>query len=447
MPKLEAKYVPIGTKIEENKFDTGGKTLKELEQEAVEKNKRVGVLGANNQQSNEIKPLIGKEEPKIKPLVAIKKEEVKPLISIEDEKVEALVDVQDEKIEPLIDIAEEVPQLPDLEALENQEEQAQEVFDNSVYDEFIQSLSVVEKEVNHGIKSGDIVLIVTNADQNMHNIKNIFDDAVADVVTSKSINYDIRDEKKVEYSQVLSQAMNKLEKLEQTIDHEQYQNELKVSEMEDSMLRQNRYRKKKLEGLDDIGGIEGKSHKTDEKQEQIDVKRNTDFDEGGSRNDFSSGASSERRGREGGYVERRAFTQDYEGSDLDNAGSSRDKLEAEILKKQEAEDKKAKKKKKTEEEKIEAAKERLRKKQEKRKAKQQKKTKASDVEEIDLVGNQFDVDELREEKMDRLLEIKKLSAEKKEMQKQKEKQRTKATKEFYKYKKVNKKSHIVGFKQ
>lgn len=454
MPKLEAKYVPIGTEVLETKNANSGKSIKELEAEAKAKNTRVGTLGNEQEKVQEEKPQLGitplvklKEENKPTPLVAIKQTKVEPLVNVEKPTPTPLVPIKEEKPHALIDIKEEKPALPDFEQqaieaeLEKQRQQEEELrkFNEELFDSnFINFLKNIEYEVEEGIKSGDIKLIVTNADRNMLNIKDAFDAATADVV--ENVNYDIIDEKKVAYTQELSSVAKRLEKLELSIDHETYQNELKISEMEDNMLRQTRYRKRKLEGLDDIGGIEGIDHKTEEQQEAIDVKRNTDF----------TGGSSERRtGREEGYVERRAFSQDYAGSDLEGIDTERDRLEQEILQKQEAEAKKNKKnrKKKTEEEKIAEAKERLRQKQEKRKAKQEKRTKVDDVAEIDLVGNQFDVEELREEKMDRLLEIKKLSAEKKELQKQKEKQRSKATKEFYKYKKVNKKSHIVGFKQ
>lgn len=446
MPKLQAKYVPIGTKVEEPEIVNGGKSIKEIEAEAKAKNTRVGTLG----KSEEVKPLTPIKEEKVKPLIAIKKEKITPLVPISVEEEKPLIDIKPEDEQPLVDIKPDIPALPDLEkqakieeiereleALRKKQEEKriehEELFDN----DFIKFLKKVEFEVDEGIKSGDIKLIVTNADRNMLNIKDAFDEAVFDVVDN--VNYEVRDEKKISYTQALSQVSKKLDKLEMSIDHEAYQNELKIAEMEDNMLRQSRYRKRKLDGLEDMG-IEGKDHKTNEQQEEIEVKRNTDF---------SNDSGERRQGREEGYVERREFKQDYIGSDLEGIDAERDKLEKEILKKQEADAKKNKKnsKKKTEEEKIAEAKERLRKKQEKRKAKQEKRTKVEDVAEIDLVGNQFDVDELREEKMDRLLEIKKLSAEKKELQKQKEKQRSKATKEFYKYKKVNKKSHIVGFKQ
>lgn len=425
MPKLQAKYVPIGTKLEEPKIDNGGKSMKELEAEAKAKNSRIGTLGKS-------------KEEKVTPLVAIQKEKVKPLVAIHLEEVK-----------PLVDIKPKIPTLPALEKQAKIEEieielaklrvqkEEEDLFDNLFLGDFLSELNEVEHQVETGIESGAIKLLVTNADRNMHNINDAFDTAVSDVFGN--VNYQVRDEKKVAYSRLLNQALTKLDKLERSIDHETYHNELMVTEMEDNMLRQSRYRKRKLEGLDDIG-IEGRDHKTSEQQTEIDLMRNTDF---------SSDFDERRQGREEGYVEHREFKQDYAGSDLEGIDKERDKLEKEILKKQEAEEKKNKKNrnKKTEEQKIAEAKENLRKKQEKRKAKQEKRTKAEDVAEIDLVGNQFDVEELREEKMDRLLEIKKLSAEKKELQKQKEKQRSKATKEFYKYKKVNKKSHIVGFKQ
>lgn len=430
MSKLEAKYVPIGTKLDKEKPVNTGKTLKEIEEEAkaaklkpVADLKKVDLSGPKVESA-----LLAKDEEKPKPLVKMEEEKPKPLVKMEEQKIQPLT----AKVEK-----EEVT----FEAEEPEEEL--DLFDPS----FLENLSQLEVNINDDIKNGKIKLIITNADQNLNNIENSFDDAFGAVAST--VNYDIKDEKAIRYSQEIAKAAAKLERLEQTIDQMTYQSELRLNEFEETKLRETRYRKRKFEGLDEIGGIEGKDHRTDEKNIDIDVKKNTDFSEElGLGSEKKEILGRERRGGED-YVERRAFVQNYEGSDLEGIDKERDRLEQEILKKQEAEEKsnKKKSKKKTEEEKIAEAKERLRKKQEKRKAKQQKKIKDEEVNEIDLVGNQFDVDELREERMDRLLEIKRLSAEKKEMQKQKEKQRSKATKEFYKYKKVNKKSHIVGFKQ
>lgn len=437
MSKLEAKYVPIGTKLDEEKPINTGKTLKEIEEEAkAAKSKPVADLKNTNLSGPKVESaLLAKEEKKPKPLGGAKIEEEKP-------KPLGGAKIVEPKIEPLT--AKKPKEEVTFEAEEPEEiEEELDLFDPS----FLKNLSELEVSINDDIKNGKIKLIITNADQNLNNIEDSFDDAFGAVASN--VNYDIKDEKAIRYSQEIAKAAAKLERLEQTIDQMTYQSELRLNEFEESKLRETRYRKRKFEGLDEIGGIEGKDHRTDEKNIDIDVKKNTDFSNeqgmGSSRKDIPA---RERRGGED-VVERRAFVQDYEGSDLEGIDKERDRLEQEILKKQEAEEKanKKKSKKKTEEEKIAEAKERLRKKQEKRKAKQQKKTEAKDIDEIDLVGNQFDIDELREERMDRLLEIKKLSAEKKELQKQKEKQRSKATKEFYKYKKVNKKSHIVGFKQ
>lgn len=299
---------------------------------------------------------------------------------------------------------------------------------------FEQELQKVEEQVKEDIKAKRISLFPPEIDANLKALTSAFDEVATEV--SSELNYQIVSERKVQYSQELDSAKSKLERLEQSIDYETYQNELRLSEFEDSQLRINRYRKRKLEGLDELGGVAEADHNTEEKNVDIGLRRNTDFS--------VEDQPGEKRSKREEDIVRRDFVQDYEGSDLDNVDKERDKLEAQILSKQKL---KTKRRGKTDEEKIAEAKERLRKKQEKRLAKKNKKNKNGPVAEIDLVGNQFDASELQEERMDRLLEIKRISAQKKELQKQKEAQRTKATKEFYKYKKVNKKSHIVGFKQ
>lgn len=410
--KLEAKYIPIGTKLEEPTVDNSGKSLKEIEAAATqEKRQRANKNEKKKTKLSGTLQPIGAKQPLAEPKVDV--------LSIPDvAEIKPLAPINDQPIEPLV-------------SSEPEEELLDDLFDEN----FLAEIESLEQNVEAGIKSGEIKLIITNADQNLNNITDIFDQAIAPI--QSSVNYQVRDEKKVSYDKELPQINTKLDKLEQTIDHDTYHSELRINEFEDSKLRENRYRKRRLEGLDEVGVRADVDHNTSEQNPDIGLKKNTDF------------AGETQKGRLAEDVVRREFVQDYEGSDLEGIDKERDKLEQEILKnklaKEKAEGKS--KKKKTEEEKIAEAKERLRRKHEKRKAKQQKKLAASDVAEIDLVGNQFDVDEMREEKMDRLLEIKQLSAEKKELQKLKEKQRTKATKEFYKYKKVNKKSHIVGFKQ
>lgn len=416
---------------------TTGKSLKQIEEEA-----RLSKLSESPREAKSSRPkkqgksLVEKARANQKPIspLGVSNEEQLPS-SDEANKVKPLVQIKEPTIKPLTEtkMANEVSEPNEVQA----KQEPQEVFDDLFDSSFIDKLSEIEVAINEDISNGKIKLIVTNADFNMNNLKDAFDDAFN--MTANEVNYEVKDEKKPEYSREMIDAAKRLEKLEMTIDHLKYQNELQVAELEGAKLRGNRYQKRQFEGLEEVGGIEQANHNTSEKNVQIDLQRNTDF---------TSNSEARERKREEGYVERAEFRQDYEGSDLEGIDSERDKLEQEILAKQESEAKKSKKKKKkTEEQKIEEAKERLRKKQEKRRKKQEKRTKVEDVAEIDLVGNQFDVDELREEKMDRLLEIKKISAQKKEMQKEKEKQRSKATKEFYKYKKVNKKSHIVGFKQ
>lgn len=414
---------------------TTGKSLKQIEEEArlnkLSESPREAKSSRSKKQGKSLVEKARANQNQIKPLGISNEEQLSS--STESNKVKPLVQIEEEARKSLTasKIDNEVVGLDEVQL----RQESKEAFDDLLDDSFIDKLSEVEVAINEDISNGKIKLIVTNADLNMNNLKNAFDDAFN--MTANEVNYEVKDEKKPEYSHEMIEAAKRLEKLEMTIDHLKYQNELQVAELEGNKLRGNRYQKRQFEGLEEVGGIEQTDHNTSEKNVQIDLQRNTDF--------TSNGEGRERK-REDGYVERAQFRQNYEGSDLEGIDSERDKLEQEILAKQDSEAKKSKKKK-TEEQKIEEAKERLRKKQEKRRKKQEKRTKVEDVAEIDLVGNQFDVDELREEKMDRLLEIKKISAKKKELQKEKEKQRSKATKEFYKYKKVNKKSHIVGFKQ
>lgn len=398
MSKLQARYIPIGSKKEEVENTNIGKSLKEIEQEAKNKKQR------------EVSGLGKVEEPTIKPLGLSGKKhkepqsDIQPLLQKNNEQPEANsapISKESEDFSNEIELEDDF--LPDLD------------------DDFLEALSFIEEEVERGIASGEIKLLVTNADVNLSQIQSSLE--VLDEIDT-DINYEIKDEKKIQYSKEKEKVAKKLDKLEQSIDYEQYQNELMLTEFEDRQLRVNRYQKVKLEGMEELG-IKEKNHNTDEKNVDIGLKRTTENHD---------------------KVERRAFNGNYEGNDLEDVDSKRDQIEAQIVGSQK---KKGKKNKKSEEEKIAEAKERLRKKQEKRRAKANKKSKSqvNDIDELDMVGNQFDVNELREERMDRLLEIKKISAKKKELQKEKEKQRSKATKEFYKYKKVNKKSHIVGFKQ
>lgn len=398
MSKLQARYIPIGSKNEEVENTNIGKSLKEIEQEAKNKKQR------------EVSGLGKVEEPTIKSLGLSEKKHKEPQSDIQP-----LLQKNNEQPE-----ANSVPISKESEDFSNEIE-VEDDFLLDLDDDFLEALSFIEEEVERGIASGEIKLLVTNADVNLSQIQSSLE--VLDEIDT-DINYEIKDEKKIQYSKEIEKVAKKLDKLEQSIDYEQYQNELMLTEFEDRQLRVNRYQKVKLEGMEELG-IKEKNHNTDEKNVDIGLKRTTEnHDE----------------------VERRAFNGNYEGNDLENVDSKRDQIEAQIVGSQK---KKGKKNKKSEEEKIAEAKERLRKKQEKRRAKANKKSKSqvNDIDELDMVGNQFDVNELREERMDRLLEIKKISAKKKELQKEKEKQRSKATKEFYKYKKVNKKSHIVGFKQ
>ncbi|WOO88184.1 hypothetical protein RZE82_04450 [Mollicutes bacterium LVI A0039] len=416
MPKLIAKYVPIGTKIEEKPSVNLNKSLKEIEMEAQMRKSQLSPRNASLKTENSAND-DGDNNVSAKTKIA----EISQY---------GLTPPKPEVVKPLVEIEKPVIKLPELTTPPKPEKVAEELFEEN----FLEELEQVEIQVKHDIATKRIKLFPSNAEQNMTNITGMFDEVVAEI--SGTVNYEILNERKIKYSEELSKAANKLDKLEQSIDHESYHNELRLVEFEDSRLRVNRYRKRKFEGLDEIGGVAGADHKTAEKNPDINLRKNTEFPE--------EVQTRERTRSTEENVIRRSFVQDYEGSDLEGIDKERDKLEQAIISKQ---DKAKKIRGKSEEQKIAEAKERLRKKQEKRLAKRRKREKIEDVAEIDLVGNQFDVDELREERMDRLLEIKKLSAEKKEMQKQKEKQRSKATKEFYKYKKVNKKSHIVGFKQ
>lgn len=396
MNKLQARYIPIGSKVEEVEKPNVGKSLKEIEQEAKIKKQR------------EIDGIGKVEETVIKPLGVCKKKHKEP----------------QNDIKPLLQKKVEANNHDSTSDFKEIEETTEYVEEDSLLDfdeDFLDALSLVEEEVEQGIKSGEIKLLVTNADFNLNQLYSSLDKL--DEIDTE-INYEIKNEKKIQYSKEMEKVAKKLDKLEQSIDYEQYQNELKLTEFEDRKLRVNRYQKVKFEGTDELG-IKGTDHNTGEKNVDIGLKRTTENHDS---------------------VERRAFNGNYEGNDLENVDSKRDQIEAQIIGNQ---NKKSKKGKKTEAEKIAEAKDRLRKKQEKRRAKVNKKSKleVNKIEELDMVGNQFDVNELREERMDRLLEIKKISSKKKELQKEKEKQRSKATKEFYKYKKVNKKSHIVGFKQ
>lgn len=426
MPKTSTKFVPIGTEIVEEKINNSGKSLREIEQEAIEKRQKSGTkqaLGNTSERHNYGKLLV--DTVSISPgkttdedgdsnndTVSISKEIEKYKLHIPKPK----------KIEPLVDIKEPEIKLPDFD-IANLEE------------DILKAFAEVESQVQADIESKRIALYPPKPVNDLKALSSSLDQACDSI--SAEINFDIRDERKVKYSKELTQASSKLDKLEQSIDYETYNNELRLLEFEDSQLRVNRYRKRRLDGLEEIGGIEEKDHNTSEKNTIIDLRKNTDFSDEDQRASLRSKED---------VVIRRDFVQDYEGSDLEGIDDARDKLEKEITSAQNAKKNKLFSSK-SDEDKIAEAKEKLRKKQLKRKAKQQKKRSTTDNPDIDLVGNQFDVEELREERMDRLLEIKRISAEKKEMQKQKEKQRSKATKEFYKYKKVNKKSHIVGFKQ
>lgn len=126
MSKLEAKYVPIGTKLDEEKPVNTGKSLKELEEEAkAAKLKPVADLkNANNSKPQIKSALLAKEEEKPKPLGGAKIEEEKPKplggVKIEEEKPKPLggVDIKDNEIKPLTSAKEEVA----FEAEEPEEE-------------------------------------------------------------------------------------------------------------------------------------------------------------------------------------------------------------------------------------------------------------------------------------------------------------------------------------
>lgn len=436
MAKMTARYVPIGQSIEETEDPNKGKSIQDIEREANEKkNGNYKPLGSDNGDAapKQVESPKKNKGPKIVPIGG--------LVSPQEPEQESASELED----VVFEIQENEPEQTKEDKLD---EELYEFDDMEFALDFEAELEFFETDLENAIDAGEIELIATTVREmqaRVDKISNAFDNVFEE--TKQMSSYTIVDESKIQYAKELEKVVNKFEKLEQNLDLDAYHDEIKIQEAVDSQIRTSRYKKRKLEGLDDVGGIEGKDHNTSEKNIQIESEIDRLNNEVNENYQSSNIATRERRGGEG-PIEKAAFVQDYEGSDLDNADSARDKLEAEILKRQEKDSKK-KSKKKSEEEKIEETKERLRKKQEKRKAKRDKKNgvQIEDAPEIDLVGNQFDMEEMREERMDRLLEIKKLSAEKKELQKQKEKQRSKATKEFYKYKKVNKKSHIVGFKQ
>lgn len=370
MARLQAKYVPIGSKMTDIKPDEPTLTMKEKEANAKVQRVKTPTLGSNKEQI--IMPL-GKKN---------------------------VVD------EP-----------------SNEDVFAEEF--NKLEDDFLLALSEMEEAVDDDIKCGKIILPSQASNVGIAlKLTEQFEEMSQSVISD--IEYKVEDKKIPEYSKEIVKAAGKLEKLEKSMDYVNYQNELRLQELEHKKLRVNRYRKRKLDGTEDLGISESEVDSDKSILDEIGI---------GSRKKNVSGY-------------REAFKQDYVGSDLEGIDDVRDKLESEIQNRKERKKSGLFGSSKTEEEKIEEAKERLRKKQEKRKKRNAKKQQTDDsVAEIDLIGNQFDVEELQEERMDRLIEIKRISAEKKDLQKKKEEQRSKATKEFYKYKKVNKKSHIVGFKQ
>lgn len=273
-------------------------------------------------------------------------------------------------------------------------------------DMFAKELDDYTKQLEREIQTGKIRLKLTNADINLASIDKACDRVVDDLISQ--ISYQVHADQQINYQAELVGLTKRYDTLDMKLDYEKYATELKIVELENKHMRKNRYSKREIEGVDELGVIKS------------DTPLSKSVDE---------------------KVERREFVQNYEGSDLDNVNHQRDKLEQQILQGK----KKSKIGRKTETEKIEEEKARLRKKQAKRNQKLEKQN--SKVNEIDTVGVALDLESLRNDQMERLMEIKELSAKKKEMQLAKEKQRSKATKEFYKYKKVNKQSHIVGFKQ
>lgn len=295
-------------------------------------------------------------------------------------------------------------QTNDIDNIQNEAEILHDLFIVNI-DDFKQEIDNLEHEIDEDIACGKIKILRTNAEKNLASLETAFDLAAEQVI--EHINYQIHEDKQFNYQNQLQSVLTKYQNLEMKIDYDDYQTELRIQEIESSHQRKNRNSKRKLEGTSEIGS---------EDNQEI--------------NDYSKLDT----------VARREFSQNYEGSDLDNIDKERQQIEDEIQRKQLKGNKGSK-----DSQKLEAERERLRKKQEKRRAKLAKKQGANP--EIDTVGNQIDIEALQTNQMDRLMEIKEISAKRKELQVAKEKQRSKATKEFYKYKKVNKQSHIVGFKQ